>query len=72
VAFRVFIADPSDGSTRELGTLPAVTGSVDNAQVTGKAEGITVLDMDADRIRAVVLFDALPNGAPHIAMIPLK
>jgi hypothetical protein len=72
VAFRVFIADPADGSTRELGTLPAVTGSVDNAQVTGKAEGITVLDMDADRIRAVVLFDALPNGAPHIAMIPLK
>jgi hypothetical protein len=72
VAFRVFIADPNDGSTRELGTLPAVTGTVDNEQVTGKAEGITVLDIDADQIRAVVLFDALPNGAPHIAVIPLK
>jgi hypothetical protein len=72
VAFRVFIADPDDGSTRDLGTLPAVTGTVDNEQVTGKAEGITVLDIDADRIRAAVLFDALPNGAPHMAVIPLK
>ncbi|HXO67394.1 MAG TPA: DUF3616 domain-containing protein, partial [Bradyrhizobium sp.] len=72
VAFRVFIADPDDGSTRELGALPAVTGTVDNEQVTVKAEAITVLDIDADRIRAVVLFDALPNGAPHIAVIPLK
>jgi hypothetical protein len=72
VAFRVFIADPEDGSTRELGTLPPVTGTVDNEQITGKAEGITVLDMDADRIRAAVLFDALPNGAPHMAVIKLK
>jgi hypothetical protein len=72
VAFRVFIADPADGGTRELGTLPPVTGTVDNVQVTGKAEGITVLEIDADRIRATVLFDALPDGAPHIAVIPLK
>jgi hypothetical protein len=72
VPFRVFVADPADGSTRELGTLPAVTGIVDNEQVTGKAEGIIVLGIDGDRIRAAVLFDALPNGAPHIAMIPLK
>jgi len=72
LAFRVFIADPDDGSTRELGTLPTVTGTVGDEQVTGKAEGITVLDIDADRIRAAVLFDALPNGAPHVAVIPLK
>jgi hypothetical protein len=30
-----------------------------------------VLDMNADQIRAVVLFDALPNGAPHTAVIRL-
>lgn len=72
VPFRIFIVDPADGSTRDLGALPAVTGSVGNEQITGKAEAITVLDMDAERIRAAVLFDGLPNGAPHIAVIKLK
>jgi hypothetical protein len=72
VPFRVFIANPADGKTQDLGTLPAVTGIVDNVQVTGKAEGITVLDSDAERIRAVVMFDSLPNGAPQIAEIRLK
>jgi hypothetical protein len=72
VPFRVFIVDPADGSKLDLGALPAVTGSVDNEQITGKAEGITVLDMDANQLRAAVLFDGLPNGAPHIAVIPLK
>jgi hypothetical protein len=32
---------------------------------TGKAEGITVLDVTADRAQIVVLFDSLPNGAPQ-------
>jgi hypothetical protein len=72
VPFRVFIVDPADGSKLDLGALPAVTGSVDNEQITGKAEAITVLDVDANQIRAAVLFDGLPNGAPHIAVIPLK
>jgi Protein of unknown function (DUF3616) len=72
VPFRVFIANPADGKTQDLGRLPAVTGIVDNVQVTGKAEAITVLEIDADRIRAVVMFDGLPNGAPQIAEIPLK
>jgi hypothetical protein len=42
-----------------------VDQSVDNQIETGKAEGVTVLDVTADRARIVVLFDALPEGAPH-------
>jgi hypothetical protein len=72
VPFRVFMVNPADGSTHDFGALPAVTGTVDNELKTGKAEAITVLDIDADRIRAAVLFDGLLNGAPHIAVIPLK
>ncbi len=72
VPFRIFIFNPTDRSTTELGTLPGVTQTVENEKVLGKAEGITVLDMDADKIRAVVLFDDLPDGAPQIAVIPLK
>jgi hypothetical protein len=70
--FRIFIFNPADRSNTELGTLPAVTRTVEKKQVSGKAEGITVLDMDADKIRAVVLFDDLPDGAAQIAVIPLK
>jgi hypothetical protein len=70
--FRIFIFNPADGTKHDLGTLPAVTGKVDDEQVTGKAEGITVLDMDANTIRAVVLFDGLPEGAAQIAVIPRK
>ncbi len=66
------MVNPADGSTLDLGALPAVTQAVDNELKTGKAEAITVLDIDADRIRAAVLFDGLPNGAPHMAVIPLK
>jgi hypothetical protein len=72
VPFRIFIANPADGTTAELGTLPAVTGKVEDEKVTGKAEAITLLDMDANNIRAVVLFDGLPEGAAHIAVIPRK
>jgi hypothetical protein len=72
VPFHVFIVNPADGGKLDLGALPAVTQTVDGELKTGKAEGITVLDMDADQIRAAVLFDGLPNGAPHIAVIRLK
>jgi hypothetical protein len=70
--FGIFIFNPADGSKDELGTLPAVTQVIDNEQVSGKAEGITVLDMDANNIRAVVLFDGLPEGAAQMAVIPRK
>jgi hypothetical protein len=72
VPFHVFIVNPADGGKLDLGALPAVTQTIDGELKTGKAEGITVLDMDADRIRAAVLFDGLPNGAPHMAVIPLQ
>jgi Protein of unknown function (DUF3616) len=72
VPFHVFMVNPADGSTLDLGALPAVTQTVDNELKTGKAEGITVLDMNTSQIRAAVLFDSLINGAPHMAIIPLK
>jgi hypothetical protein len=70
--FRIFIFNPADGTKDERGTFPAVTQMVENKQVTGKAEAITVLDMDANNIRAVVLFDGLPEGAAQLAVIPRK
>jgi hypothetical protein len=72
VPFRIFVFNPADRTKLELGTLPAVTGVIKNKLETGKAEGITVLDMDADNIRAVVLLDNLIDGAPQLAVIPLK
>jgi hypothetical protein len=48
-----------------------VTGQVDGETKTGKAEGVTVLDMTADKAQVVVLFDSLPNGAPHLANISI-
>ena len=38
---------------------------------TGKAEGVTVLDMTEDRAQIVVLFDGLANGAPHLANVTI-
>jgi hypothetical protein len=72
VPFRIFIFNPADGTKDERGTLPAVTAKVEGKEETGKAEAITVLDMDANNIRAVVLFDELPDGAAQIAVIPRK
>lgn len=79
--FHVFIFNPADRAKTnvdpasgviDLGTLPAVKEVVKNKEETGKAEGITMLDMDADKIRAVVLFDNLTDGASQLAVIPLK
>jgi hypothetical protein len=69
---RIVIFNPADRTKDELGTLPAVTAKVKGKDETGKAEGITVLDMDANNIRAVVLFDELPDGAARMAVIPRK
>ena len=83
--FHVFIFNPAERAKAnvdpallhlsgviDLGTLPAVKEVIKNKEETGKAEGITVLDIDADRIRAVVLFDNLTDGAAQLAVIPLK
>ncbi len=35
--------------------------------MTGKAEGVTLLEVAAGAAQAIILFDSLPNGAPHLA-----
>lgn len=54
-----------------LARLPAVTGRVKGETVTGKAEGVTVLDIAKDKAQIVILFDGLANGAPHLATITI-
>jgi hypothetical protein len=72
VPFRLFTFDLAKGTLTDLGVLPPVIETVKNKPVTGKAEAITVLEADAEKIIATVLFDSLPNGAPRMATIPLK
>jgi hypothetical protein len=72
VPFHVFSFDFSSGKPSDLGALPLVQGTVDGKLVTGKAEAITVLEADPEKIIAAVLFDSLPNGAPQMATISLK
>ena len=71
VPFKLFVVDPAEGKVTPIGPLAAVTGQVDGETKTGKAEGVTVLDMTADKAQVVVLFDSLPNGAPHLANISI-
>lgn len=69
--FKLFVVDPAKGKVRPIGPLMAVTGQVDGETKTGKAEGVTVLDMTGDKAQIVVLFDGLPNGAPHLANVSI-
>jgi Protein of unknown function (DUF3616) len=69
---RIVIFNPADGTQDQRGALPVVTAKVKGKDETGKAEGITVLEIDANNIRAFVLFDDLPDGAAQLAVIPLK
>ncbi|MEH2521142.1 hypothetical protein V1279_006715 [Bradyrhizobium sp. AZCC 1610] len=71
VPFKLFVVDPAEETVTPIGTLAAVTQQVDGETKTGKAEGVTVLDMTGDKAQIVVLFDSLPNGAPHLANISL-
>ena len=48
-----------------IGLLAEVKQPVDGKSTLGKAEGVTVLDVTADRAQIVILFDSLLNGAPH-------
>jgi hypothetical protein len=69
VPFRLFVVDPAKGTVTPIGPLAAVTQQVGGETKTGKAEGVTVLDLTGDKAQLVVLFDGLPNGAPHLANI---
>jgi hypothetical protein len=69
VTFRLFVVDPAKEKVTPIGPLPAVTAP--GVTETGKAEGVTVLDMAGDKAQIVVLFDGLPNGAPHLADITI-
>ena len=71
VAFRLFVVDPVKEKVTLIAPLPAVTGRVKGKTVTGKAEGVTVLEIAEDTAQIVVLFDGLPNGAPHLADIKI-
>lgn len=69
--FKLFVVDPGKGKVTSIGPIAAVTEQVDGKTKTGKAEGVTILDMTADKAQIVVLFDSLPNGAPHLANISI-
>lgn len=71
VPFQLFVVDPVKAKVMPIGPLAAVTQPVDGETKTGKAEGVTVLDMTGDKAQIVVLFDGLPNGAPHLANISI-
>jgi hypothetical protein len=71
VPFKLFVVDPAKEKVTPIGPLAAVTQQVDGEMKTGKAEGVTVLDMTADKAQIVILFDSLPNGAPHLANISI-
>ncbi|MBO4227123.1 DUF3616 domain-containing protein [Bradyrhizobium neotropicale] len=71
VPFRLFVVDPAVGDVKPFGELAAVTQRDGQEMKTGKLEGVTVLETAADKARIVVLFDSLPNGAPHQAEISI-
>jgi hypothetical protein len=68
--FKLFIVDPDSRTATPVGSLPEVEQSVKGKKKVGKAEGLTVLDADQGRI--IVLFDGLPDGAPHLGKISLQ
>jgi len=69
VPFKLFVVDPAKETVTPIGPLAAVTQQVDGKMKTGKAEGVTVLETTGDKAQIVVLFDGLPNGAPHLANV---
>lgn len=71
VPFQLIVVDPAKEKVTPIGPLSAVAQPVDGKTKTGKAEGVTVLDTADDKAQIVVLFDGLPNGAPHRAEITI-
>jgi hypothetical protein len=60
--YKLFVFDPAKGA-RDIGAFPN--------DVSGKAERLTVLDVKGDRVQFMVVFDALPNGAPQLGEVVL-
>ncbi|CCD92498.1 conserved exported hypothetical protein [Bradyrhizobium sp. ORS 375] len=71
VPFKLFVVDPASGASEELGTLAAVEQTIEGKPAVGKAEGLAVLEANPDRVSFIVLFDSLPNGAPHRGAVDL-
>jgi len=71
VPFKLFAVEPATGASEELGTLARVEENIKGETVVGKAEALVVLEASADRVTFVVLFDSLPNGAPHRGQVDL-
>ncbi len=71
VPFKLFVVDPAKPKVKPIGPLAAVTEQVEGKTKTGKAEGVTVLDIKEDKAQIVILFDGLPNGAPHLADVSI-
>lgn len=71
VTFRLFVVDPDSGAVSPVGPLPKVKQRIDGKVVIGKAEGVMLAEVTADRAQIVVLFDGLVNGAPHRGEITL-
>lgn len=71
VRFKLFVADPGRNAAKPIGMLAEVEGwgEKDGRRVwkTGKAEGVTLLEVKAGSAQAVILFDGLENGKPHLA-----
>jgi hypothetical protein len=67
VPFKLFVADPRNNQAKLIGTLAEVLGMVKGELVRGKAEGLTLLEVAPGSAQAVILFDGLQNGAPHLA-----
>jgi hypothetical protein len=67
VPFKLFVVDPAkaNGDVKPIGPLSAVEQLVNNEMKVGKAEGVTIMDVSADQAQVVILFDGLPDGAPH-------
>ena len=68
VPFKLFVADPMKETAKPIGTLAGVTGPGKKMKTDGgKAEGVTLLDVAGKSASAVILFDALVDGSPHLA-----
>ena len=64
---RLYVVDLAKETIKPIGTLADVQLQVGKEMVTGKAEGVTLLEVVGGSARAVILFDSLPNGSPHLA-----
>ena len=55
VPFKLFVADPMRETAKPIGTLAGVTGPGDKMKTeTGKAEGVTLLDVTGKSASAVI------------------